>query len=83
MERQLEWEGIAAVAIGKFGDEQIVADQQRVFHRAGRDVERLEEKCPHHERKHDRFRDDDERTPGFAEPGLRFVAGHAHLRVPS
>ncbi len=34
---------VAAVAIGEFLDEQVVADQQRVLHRSRGDVERLEQ----------------------------------------
>ena len=37
---------VAAVAVGVFGDEQIVADQQRRDHRAGRNVEGLEQEDP-------------------------------------
>ena len=40
--------GVAAIAIGEFLDEQIIADQQRVLHRARRDVERLEQEGADH-----------------------------------
>ena len=51
-------ERIAAVAVGQLGDEQVVADQQRLLHRARGDVERLiEEDADDH--RQDQGLDDD------------------------
>ena len=44
-----EGKGVAAVAVGEFLDEQIIADQQRAFHRAGGNVEGLEQEGADHE----------------------------------
>ena len=51
---QPEREGIAAIAIGPFGNEQIVTDEQLRQHRSGRDVERFIDKCSQPQRKQHR-----------------------------
>ena len=56
MKREVDREGIAAVAVAELGDEQIVADQQRRLHRAGRDVERVVEEGAEDQRDQQRLR---------------------------
>ena len=53
-----------AVAIGIFRDEKIIADQQRRFHRAGRDIEGLEQEGADDERDDKRVKD---HAPGFGD----------------
>lgn len=69
-----ERKGIAAVAIGVFGGEDVVADDQRRGHRAGRNVERLIQEEAKQERRRPQHRDqqdqDDDRFP-FPRPGRR------------
>ena len=62
-ERRAEGERVAAVAVGKLRDEQIVADQQRRLHRARGDVEGLEEEGAHDQRDQQRLDDDLDRLP--------------------
>ena len=56
-QRRRERQRIVAVAVGVFRDEQIVADQQRLLHRAGGDVERLEQEGADDERDDQRVED--------------------------
>src|ERR1700733_3194867 len=62
--RESERERVAAVAISELLDEQIVADEQRRLHRAGRNVERLEKEGADHERNKERV---DDRLDGFGK----------------
>src|ERR1051326_1295668 len=61
-----EGERIAAVAVCGFRNEKIVADQQRVFHGTGRDVERLENEGTDHACDQQRVKDGlDDLEPRF------------------
>src|SRR6202171_6737719 len=65
-----------AVTVGKFRDEQIVADQKRRLHRTRGDVEGLEQEGADHERAHKCVDDD---TNGLAQAAFSFCPGcHAH-----
>ena len=57
-QRQSQRKGKAAVAVGIFRDEEIVADEKRGNHRARRNVERLEREGSHHQCDQDRVEDD-------------------------
>ena len=46
-----------AVAVGVFGYEEIVADQERRLHRAGRDIEGLKQEGADHKRDDQRVKD--------------------------
>ena len=59
-------EGIAAVAVAELRDEEIVADQERRLHRAGRDIERMEQEGAEDERDQQRLDDDLDRLPRAA-----------------
>ena len=59
-------------------DEQVVADEEVVLHRAGRDLERLDDEGPDKERQDDR---DDDRLEVLAERGLLEFARHS-VSVP-
>src|SRR5215475_9861777 len=68
-----------AVAIGKLRDEEIVTDEQRLLHRAGRDVEGLKQKGADDQRDNERMED---HAHGFAHaPFLPLCAGR-HTHVP-
>ena len=70
-----------AIAVGIFRDEQIVADQQRRLHRAGRDVERLEQERADHERDQESM---DHDADSFADAAFSFRSrSHAHCSLNS
>ena len=76
-QRRRQRQRIMAVAVGVFRHEQVVADQQRRLHRAGRNVERLEQEGADDER------DDagvDQQPDEFADAAFFALcsAGHAH-----
>src|ERR1700722_15503755 len=65
-----------AVAVGIFGDEEIVANQQRRLHRSRGDVEGLEQEGADHKRDQQSMNDD---TDGFTQAAFGFCAcSHAH-----
>ena len=59
-------------------DQQVIADEQVVLHRAGRDLERLDDERPDEERQDD---GDDDRLEVLAQRRLPEVLGHS-LSVP-
>ena len=77
-QRRRERERIFAVAVGIFRDEQVVADQQRLLHRPGRNVERLEQEGADHQRDDERVEDHAHRLGDAAFFSLR-ARRHAHL----
>ena len=58
-----------AVTVGIFRNEEIIADQEGRLHRAGRNVEGLEQEGPDHERDNQRMDDD---ADGFTELRLLY-----------
>ncbi len=68
-----ERERVAGIAVGKLRDEEIVADEQRLLHRAGGNVERLEQECADHEGDEKRV---DHHADRLAQSAL-VVIGHA------
>src|SRR5206468_7896826 len=79
-QRRRQWNGIVAIAVGIFRDEQVIAHQQRRLHRSRGDVEGLEQKGTDHERDQESVDDD---ADGFTQAAFRFCAGgHAH-RFPN
>jgi hypothetical protein len=60
-QRRRKWKRVAAEAVAEFRDEQIVPDQQRRLHRAGGDIERLNQEAADDERDEERLEDRDYR----------------------
>ena len=59
-----EREAVARIAVGPFGDEQIVADHHARQHRSGRDAERGQEQAAEQHREQEQQQDE---TDGFAK----------------
>ena len=74
-----ERQRIVAVAVGVLRDEQIVADQQRLLHRARRNVEGLEQKGADDERDDQRMEDD---AHGLANAALFALRAGRHTHLP-
>ena len=72
-QRQSEGQRIAAIAIGEFRHEQVIADQQRRDHRSRRDIERLIGDGADHQRDQHRI---DDSFDGLEEPARGFLLGN-------
>ena len=77
--RRRKWQRVMGVAVGIFRDEQIIADEQRRNHRAGRDIERLKQEGADDERDNQRM---DDHAYGLGESTLLPLGPGLHAHRP-
>ena len=79
--REAEREAVARIAVGPFGDEQIVPDVEGWDHRPGRDAERSDDKAPDRPGGQRENQQEAQKAAVAAFGVLRFGAGSAHQPV--
>ena len=67
------------IAVRELGHEQIIPDQQRVLHRAGRDIEGLEQQRANDKRDDERMHD---HPCGFCDAAFLPLYSRSHAHLP-